>query len=311
MCIYVVLSLLESTEGGPSKAELLDLLQHCEVGGASRMSSAVSSRAPSPSPSLMSIIYPGLKPVSGRDSHSGTPLSTPQLGRMLHTSPSANMFQPIHTSHSNNSLIAPEAVVPPSSLATVSTKKHSPEVSEPDHQQEKQEAGRKTSEVETTRTISSHSSPVHNTPPTVESSTHQRSRSNEIEYILSSRSSAFRSPSDASSFRPLSVDSTPFPKATPKDSISSTSTEGERSRLGSTGERSRLGSTDERSRLGSAGERSHQESTGDNWSQLGSAGSTWRKENDSSIISEYFGLSEQIEQYLRSDEPLLPRVTDC
>ena len=283
------------------------------------MSSAVSSRAPSPSPSLMSIIYPGLKPVSGRDSHTGTPLSTPQLGRTLHTSPSTNMFQPIHTSHSNNSLSTAEAVAPQSSLATVSARRPSPEVPEPDQQQEKQEAGRETSEVSTARTISNHSSPVHNTPPTVESSTHQRSRSNEIDYILSSRSSAFRSPSDASSFRPLSVDSTPFPKATPKDSVSNTSTEGERSRLGSTGERSRLGSAGERSRLGSAGERSrlgsagersHQESTGER-SQLGSAGSAWCKENDSSIISEYFGLSEQIEQYLRSDEPLLPRVTDC
>ncbi|XP_064402995.1 BTB/POZ domain-containing protein KCTD3-like isoform X2 [Halichondria panicea] len=259
-------------EGGPTKAELLDLLQHCEVGGASRMSSAVSSRAPSPSPSLMSIIYPGFKPPTGRDSLP----CTPQLGqRTLHTSHSSNLFQPIHTSNSSNSIGATEASTPQSTLVTVTAKKSptpTPDVIEqPDlNETEEQIEGEATDVVSPP---SNHSSPVHTTPPPQESSSHQRSRSNEIDYGLSSRSrgiSAFRSPSDSTTFRPLSVDSVALP---PTGSIPPTA-------------------------------------AGEQRVRLGSAGSTWLKDES---ISTFFGPSGTIEQFLHSDEPLLNvlNVTDC
>ena len=60
--------------------ELLELLQHCDVRtAASLVSSTLSSRAPSPSPSLRSIIYPGIKPPLGSTGIPASPLSTPVL----------------------------------------------------------------------------------------------------------------------------------------------------------------------------------------------------------------------------------------
>lgn len=47
-------------EEGPTQQELLELLQQCEI-SQSRSSSAMSSKAPSPSPSLISLVYPNLK----------------------------------------------------------------------------------------------------------------------------------------------------------------------------------------------------------------------------------------------------------
>lgn len=47
-------------EEGPTQQELLELLQQCEI-SQSRSSSAMSSRVPSPSPSLISLVYPNLK----------------------------------------------------------------------------------------------------------------------------------------------------------------------------------------------------------------------------------------------------------
>lgn len=89
--------------GGPSQAELLEQLQNCEI-SASRVSSAVSSRAPSPSPSLMSIMFPGMKPAAS-SVQAGTPTAVMRnLGGL-----STNLFQPIRrnsTSGSNLSLSA-------------------------------------------------------------------------------------------------------------------------------------------------------------------------------------------------------------
>ena len=65
-------------EAGPTQEELLHLLQNCDLAGASRSTSAVSSRTPSPSPSLMSIMHPGYKPALPV-SHTGTPISTPLM----------------------------------------------------------------------------------------------------------------------------------------------------------------------------------------------------------------------------------------
>lgn len=232
------------------------------------MSSAVSSRAPSPSPSLMSIIYPGIKPLSGRESLPATPL----LGRTLHSSPSANTFQPIHSSNTNNSFGAPETSgVQQSHLVTVAVKKSpSRDVQQPDYNPSEKQAEEETSGI-TNPLSNNSSSPVHTMLPTVEGSSHQRSRSNEIDYVLSSRPlaiSAFRTPSD--SFRPLSAESTPLTLPT-----------GPAMRTSSSEERIRPKSTACLKEL----------------------------EADSTIISEYFGTSEAIEQYLQSDKSLL-KVAD-
>ena len=65
---------------GPTQEELLRLLQNCDLSGASQPGSAYSSRTPSPSPSLMSIMCPGYKPTGACDnSHAGTPISTPLM----------------------------------------------------------------------------------------------------------------------------------------------------------------------------------------------------------------------------------------
>ena len=64
-------------EQGPTKQELLDLLKNCDLAGASSSNSIVSSRTPSPSPSLLSIMYPGYKPVNVGVSRIDTPISTP------------------------------------------------------------------------------------------------------------------------------------------------------------------------------------------------------------------------------------------
>ena len=102
-------TLIENISNGPTKEELLDLLQNCDMSASSRVSSVVSSRAPSPSPSLMSIMYPGLKPLQ---SSACPPHHTPlMLGRSTcNTSQSSaydSLFQPIQTvsqSPSTNSI---------------------------------------------------------------------------------------------------------------------------------------------------------------------------------------------------------------
>ena len=82
----------------------MEQLQKCDI-SASRVSSAVSSRAPSPSPSLMNIMYPGLKP-GACGVQAGTPTA---LLRSL-GAPSGNLFQPIRSnSISNLSLSAVNA----------------------------------------------------------------------------------------------------------------------------------------------------------------------------------------------------------
>ena len=72
-------SSLAERKSGPSKEEVLQLLHNCELSGCSLASSTVPSRAPSPSPSLMSIMCPGYRPTAITTSQSGTPISTPLL----------------------------------------------------------------------------------------------------------------------------------------------------------------------------------------------------------------------------------------
>lgn len=88
----------------------------------SRVSSVVSSRAPSPSPSLMSIMYPGLKPPQPSSATAAGPAGhhTPSMPSRLTVSNSAsqfsaydNLFQPIRVvsqSPSTNSISSSHAV---------------------------------------------------------------------------------------------------------------------------------------------------------------------------------------------------------
>ena len=100
----------EVNSGGPSQEELLEQLQNCEI-SASRVSSTVSSRAPSPSPSLMSIMFPGMKPVSSA-MQAGTPTA---LLWSLGT-PAANLFQPIRRNSASGSNLSLSAVASSSTL---------------------------------------------------------------------------------------------------------------------------------------------------------------------------------------------------
>lgn len=73
--------------------ELLRLLKNCDLAGASRSNSVMSSRTPSPSPSLMSIMCPGYKPHPQPVSRMGTPISTPL---MRHEESSEHLMPPPH-----------------------------------------------------------------------------------------------------------------------------------------------------------------------------------------------------------------------
>ena len=216
---------IDNTEGGPTKVELLELLQNCDL-SASRVSSAVSSRAPSPSPSLMSIVFPGFRPNGGRMSHPGTPINTPSIGRSANngstiSSIAANVFQPIHVSNSSLS-VGSSIAQNPSVVVQVPEDAHVVETSSEDtsfqmHLDWNKETGN--SEPSVGGSEGSHSlprpqkkSPAHHQDGG--DTIHQRSRSNEIDYSAigpSSRgsSSAFKSPpGNARKFRPVSVEST-------------------------------------------------------------------------------------------------------
>lgn len=114
ICTHI---LAENISNGPTKEELLDLLQNCDMSANSRVSSVVSSRAPSPSPSLMSIMYPGLKPP--QPSAAASAHHTPSMLSRLAVSNSAsqfgaydNLFQPIRVvsqSPSTNSISSSHA----------------------------------------------------------------------------------------------------------------------------------------------------------------------------------------------------------
>ena len=100
--------------GGPSQAELLEQLQNCEI-SASRVSSAVSSRAPSPSPSLMSIMFPGMKPAPS-SVQAGTPTA---IIRNL-SGLSTNLFQPIRRNSTSGSNLSLSATANPTLQASTS-----------------------------------------------------------------------------------------------------------------------------------------------------------------------------------------------
>lgn len=97
-------NILETSGGGPSQEELLEQLQKCDI-SASRVSSTVSSRAPSPSPSLMSIMYPGLK-AGACAPQAGTPTA---LLRSLGP-PANNLFQPIRRNSASGSNLSLSAI---------------------------------------------------------------------------------------------------------------------------------------------------------------------------------------------------------
>ena len=73
-------------------------MKNCDLAGASQSSSTISSRTPSPSPSLMSIMCPGYKPTI-TVSHIGTPISTPLLKHITQQSISDSL-----TLHEDNTV---------------------------------------------------------------------------------------------------------------------------------------------------------------------------------------------------------------
>ena len=248
MCILLlasgtILSLFISifadvAEGGPSKCELLELLQNCDVvAAASRVSSTFSSRAPSPSPSLMSIMYPGIKPPNGRGSIPASPLSTPSLcvGRSKipanvtgHTL--GNVFQPIEVPHSNSTSSFSDTIVSKenpnggscgddggsggdSSGDKRETEITKNELGSLDEDREKMDSIQK--ETTTKRKYKSASTDLEEEEKNadLDGSVHQRSRSNEIDYFSLrydselSKVSAFRSPpGSVHIFRPQTTD---------------------------------------------------------------------------------------------------------
>lgn len=227
------------SEGGPSKLELLEFLQNCDISPASRVSSTFSSRAPSPSPSLMSIMYPGVRPPSGKNSIPASPLSTPLLRSKPPPPPlqpplQTNLFQPIGSiSHSDSNVSIGEATVhkeskdfavnaEPSSPApadgkTAAVLKKDPKlglVLKKQGTDEGDKVGeRKPPALSREKKLNRVDS---------EGTIHQRSRSNEIDYVSlrsdslkSSHLSAFRSPpaSSTQTFSALGYSSAQTPRA--------------------------------------------------------------------------------------------------
>ena len=339
----------DSSTAGPTKTELLELLQNCDVSASSRMSSAVSSRAPSPSPSLMSIMYPGLKPISGRVSIPGTPLSTPLLARPINGGSGRGnvggaLFQPIrsvsNSSISSNTVPAPGLQAQSDSSSTTGVEVHdesehkAPQVVvehvddtheesfvpetrvEADLESETPPTPGETHSIDEKKTIElDHDDTIIGSgsfAPCLKSglelnTTHQRSRSNEIDYSSlgygsyrtkssSSTSSAFHSPpGTVRGFRPPSVDSANsslFGSIT--DSLVTSRSDSQRT--------SKISSSSESTITGGSGDTTPISSS----KTLLSAGEDqtpleWLKDIDPALISEYFGTS---------DKPQL-KVTNC
>lgn len=212
---------IDHSDGGPSKSELLELLQNCDVSSTSSLSSTFSSRAPSPSPSLMSIMYPSIRHLSGARSRvQASPLSTPpmNLGRSKSEQNSGNTFQPISLSRSVSNASFDESAslkemggvsVPPCDELPP---QHSPKAESVQKQRKETDAGGRVMQSER-RCTSSHSrEETFKFKVDTEGSVHQRSRSNEIDYV-SLRSSkegrrvnthSFKSP--PGSIKPLCVE---------------------------------------------------------------------------------------------------------
>jgi len=98
---YIYISLTYFSVGpieeGPTQQELLELLQQCEI-SQSRSSSAMSSRVPSPSPSLLSLVYPNLKQLhnTGASNSSINHQMTPKQSlTALHTSLSSHSIDTV------------------------------------------------------------------------------------------------------------------------------------------------------------------------------------------------------------------------
>ena len=95
-------------EEGPTQQELLELLQQCEI-SQSRSSSAMSSRVPSPSPSLISLVYPNLKQLHNMGSSNGS------INRQI--TPKQSLSTLSLSSHSVNTVCDATSFQPSSGLA--------------------------------------------------------------------------------------------------------------------------------------------------------------------------------------------------
>ena len=96
-------------EEGPTQQELLELLQQCEI-SQSRSSSAMSSRVPSPSPSLISLVYPNLKQLHNTGS------SNSGINLQITPKQSLSTLQHSLSSHSVNTVCDATSFQPSSGL---------------------------------------------------------------------------------------------------------------------------------------------------------------------------------------------------
>ena len=96
-------------EEGPTQQELLELLQQCEI-SQSRSSSAMSSRMPSPSPSLISLVYPNLKQLHNTGSSSSS------ISHQVVPKQSLSTLQHSLSSHSVNTVCDATSFQAPSRL---------------------------------------------------------------------------------------------------------------------------------------------------------------------------------------------------
>ena len=194
------------------------MLKNCDISTVSRVSSTFSSRAPSPSPSLMmSIIYPGIKQPGGQ--LSGSPLNTPALNitrsKMSTNTVGHNLsnaFQPVNVPHSNSDTSFAEVAIASNENDQVCTNLDNScggltdqtsdlnktcvtqkelEKSSTDKEVTKQKRKQKSASANLKR--ESHAKKLD-----LEGSIHQRSRSNEIDYVSlgckDTQPSVFRSP---------------------------------------------------------------------------------------------------------------------
>ena len=231
---------LDEPEGGPTKAELLELLQHCDVGTtASLVSSAISSRAPSPSPSLMSILYPSLKQQGGRSSIPASPLSTPLLnpaaaggsgsnGSSAHSKPPTTLLPSSASSQTLTTMFQPitsrPSIAKEVDAVDLASKQADKEISKAadlayvapcssvevdENKTTRANLVKPKISLHQQRTFALNNGANGSTRPESDGTLHLRTRSNEMEYKSIGSGdripSAFRSPpSSAQVFRPLS-----------------------------------------------------------------------------------------------------------
>lgn len=106
--LFSLFGLSDKGDGGPTRAELLELLHNCDASCGT--SSMASSRAPSPSPSLLSLIFPGYNKAMPTTQQGGSSVP-PTLS--LSTSNMFRLAGSVEGVAASSSRLSLNAVVPP------------------------------------------------------------------------------------------------------------------------------------------------------------------------------------------------------